>query len=76
MTVYIIALVGLLAIAAVALEFAFWLEKEVRETNLWEPPSMEPRNAEKLQAQQDAWEAAFLAQVAPRPYGWKRNDSA
>lgn len=73
MTVYIVGLVVFLAAAAIFLEFSFWLEREVRETNLWEPPSMEPRNAAQIQAEQDAFNDLYLAR---RPYDRTRDDSA
>lgn len=63
MTVYIVGLVVFLALAAIALEFTFWLEREV---------SIEPRNHAKTQAEQDAWNDAYLSLVAPRPYDWKQ----
>lgn len=68
MTVYIVGLVVFLAVAAIFLEFTFWFEREVRETQLWD--DVQPRNRAKTQA--DAWNDAYLSLVAPRPYDWKQ----
>lgn len=56
MTVYVVGLVVFLAIAAIFLEFTFWIEKEIRETKLWD----------------DEAHDAYLSLVAPKPYDWKQ----